>query len=138
MDGGRIPRCLLGNHLVVLQVNQGIQTQTFADGANGGGVGAERIGNVLTCGQVVGFIREFATAYVFRGGNIGAFFLHSGGNGADQFFNRGFRPFHVEYDKSFVISHSLVILKMCRANGAHLAGKEDAPFMPIKQAIFMP
>ena len=65
----------------------------------------------LAGGEMVGFIGEFTAAYVFGGGDVGTFFLHRGGYGIDQFFNCGFRTFHVEYDKSFVISHGLVIIR---------------------------
>ena len=36
---------------------------------------------VLAGGKVVGFVSEFAAAGVFRGGDVGAFFLHRGGYG---------------------------------------------------------
>lgn len=101
----------LADQLVVLKVNLGIQAKTFADGLDGGGVRREGVGHVLAGGEMVGFIGEFTAAYVFGGGDVGTFFLHRGGYGIDQFFNCGFRTFHVEYDKSFVISHGLVIIR---------------------------
>ena len=101
----------LAEHLVILKVNLGIQAKAFADGPDGGRFRRERVGHILPGGKVVGFVGEFAAAGVFRGGDVGAFFLHRGGYGADQLLDGSFRTLHVEYDKSFVISHGLVIIR---------------------------
>lgn len=101
----------LGDHLVVLKVNLGIQAKAFADGPDGGRFRGERVGHVLAGGKVVGFIGEFTASGVFGFGDVGAFFLHRSGYGIDQLLNGGFRTLHVEYDKSFVISHGLVIIR---------------------------
>ena len=102
---------ILAEHLVILKVNLGIQAKAFADGPDGGRFRRELVGYILPGGKVVGFVGEFAAAGVFRGGDVGAFFLHRGGYGADQLLDGSFRTLHVEYDKSFVISHGLVIIR---------------------------
>ena len=92
-------------------MNLGIQAKAFADGPDGGRFRRERVGHILPGGKVVRFVGEFAAAGIFRGGDVGAFFLHRGGYGADQLLDGSFRTLHVEYDKSFVISHGLVIIR---------------------------
>ena len=88
-----------------------IDAEVFADGANGRGLGIEGIGDVLTGLEVVGLVSEFAAANILGIGDLSPQGSHFAGDVLDKFFNREFGSLHIENDKSFVLSHDIVVVK---------------------------
>ncbi len=96
----------LAENLVVLKVDDWVDTEVFADNANGGWFSVKCIGDILTCSQVVGFVCEFAATNVVDFGDVSALSGDFASYVLDEFFNWGFTTLHIENDKSFVLSHS--------------------------------
>ena len=97
----------LRENLVVLEVNNRIDAEMFADLSDGFRSGGERVNNVLTSLEVSGLIGEFAATFVGRIGDLSSKFRHFLGDELDEFFNGGFRLLHVENDKGFVVFHDI-------------------------------